>query len=94
MKKALTALLLLFSISCFSQVETKDAIYTPDIKTVLLYPFSGSLTAPARTLTPPIRQLNDNQPLILEFDDLSADYSQYHVKIKHCTADWEISILN
>jgi hypothetical protein len=94
MKKALTALLLLFSISCFSQFETKDAIYTPDIKTVLLYPFSGSLTAPARTLTPPIRQLNDNQPLILEFDDLSAEYSQYHVKIKHCTADWEISILN
>jgi hypothetical protein len=89
-----TVLLLLLSVSCFSQAETQDAIHDSDIKTVLLYPFSGSLTAPARTLVPPVRQLNDNQPLILEFDDLSADYSQYHVKVKHCTADWEISVLN
>lgn len=94
MKKLLTVLLLLSSIGGFSQKNTADAVYVSEIKTVLLYPFSGSLTAPARTLQPPIRQLNDNQPLILEFDDLSADYSQYHVKIKHCTADWEISVLN
>lgn len=94
MKKLLTVLLLLSSVGGFSQKNTADAVYVSTIKTVLLYPFSGSLTAPARTLQPPIRQLNDNQPLILEFDDLSADYSQYHVKIKHCTADWEISVLN
>lgn len=90
---------LLFMTFCiqkhgFSQYSTSNSVYQKDIKTVLLYPFAGSLTAPARTLSPPIRQLNDNQPLILEFDDLAADYSQYHVKIKHCTADWEFSVLN
>ncbi len=95
MQKVTTVIILLFlSVACFSQLKTEDAVHSPNIKTVLLYPFAGSLTAPARTLVPPVRQINNNQPLILEFDDLAADYAQYHVKIKHCTADWEFSVLN
>lgn len=86
--------LLFCSLNVFSQVNTQDAVYSSEIKTVLLYPFSGSLTAPIRTVSPPIRKLNDNQPIVLEFDDLSTEYAQYHVKIKHCNANWKLSLLN
>ncbi len=97
MQKLLVALFLLFNLSLFGQEKVRqfeDATYEPNIRTVLLYPLVGNANDAARTLNPPVLLLQDSKNLWLEFDDLSADYEQYHVKILHCTYDWKQSALS
>jgi hypothetical protein len=43
---------------------------------------------------PPIVNLQDNQPLLLEFDCLNPEYQNFRVKIFHCDAEWTPSVLN
>jgi len=77
-------------------VPTVDAVYAQPIKTILLYPLLGGNAAdPARTLNPPLVALGTEQPpLILEFDDLTANYRAFRAKLIHCNADWQRSVLN
>lgn len=70
--------------------QTSLRIYDPNIRTVQLYPFSNT-KYPA--LSPAVFSLNSMDPMILEFDDLTASYRQFHVKIVHCNQDWTSSIL-
>ncbi|WP_019988946.1 DUF5103 domain-containing protein [Rudanella lutea] len=76
-------------------LETADVNYDTQIQTVLLYPaIGGDVTSPARTLNPPVTELNTDSPLVLEFDDLSGDYRPFRARLVHCNADWQKSVLN
>ncbi|WP_266368084.1 type IX secretion system plug protein [Tellurirhabdus rosea] len=92
----LLGLLLLAGQSLSAQeIPTVDAIYEPNIRTVLLVPLLGNDPAdPALSLNPPVINLAENVSLQLSFDDLTADYRPYRAKLLHCNADWQRSVLN
>ena len=69
-------------------------VYEPYIRTVQLYPISNTGRSAQAVLNPPVIKLQDNQPLVLEFDCLNLDYQFFRVKIFHCDADWKPSVLN
>lgn len=97
MQKTLVLIFSLIYSQLFAQnkeLKFEDYTYEPNIKTVLLYPLIGDAHDAARTLNPPVLYLQDSKNLWLEFDDLNADYEQYHVKILHCTYDWKQSVLS
>ncbi len=72
-----------------------DAVYDPQIHTVLLYPQVGTDPGnPSLTLNPPIIPVDGQMPLQLEFDDLTGQYRSFRAKILHCNADWQRSVLN
>ena len=77
------------------QLQTIDHIYDPKVETVLLFPqISTNLIDPSLTLNPPIISLDEQTPLQLEFDDLTANYRSFRARLVHCNADWQRSILN
>lgn len=78
----------------FADVRLEDYIYSETIKTVLLYPATGSPDDPRRLIGPPVILLDGDRPLALEFDDLTADYRGFRAKLIHCNADWSKSVLN
>lgn len=75
----------------FDQGPIKDSIYCDYLKTVLFYPQSGVENA---NIFPAVTELNQSNPLLLEFDELTGDYTSYAVKLIHCNADWSKSQLN
>ncbi len=83
-----------FTLGQENSILFEDQIYKPQIATVLLYPNIGEPENPKRLISPPITSLQNNNGLILEFDDLSNDYNTYKAKIFHCTSDWIKSNLN
>ncbi|MBA4849888.1 type IX secretion system plug protein domain-containing protein [Emticicia sp. BO119] len=98
MKKILLIIFLFplhwLSAQTTKQLRFEDATYEPNIKSVQLYPLLGNASDPAKSLNPPVVQLNDNNNLWLEFDELNAAYQQFHVKILHCGMDWKQSVLS
>ncbi|GAB3960930.1 hypothetical protein GCM10028805_59410 [Spirosoma harenae] len=65
------------------------------MQTVLLFPqVSNNLLDPSLTLNPPIISLDEQTPLVLEFDDLIGTYRSFRARLVHCNADWQRSILN
>lgn len=77
------------------QLQTIDHIYDPQVQTVLLFPqVSANLNDPALALNPPVISLDEQVPLQLEFDDLTANYRSFRARLVHCNADWQRSILN
>lgn len=69
----------------------EDQIYENSIKTALLYPFKGNLED---AIKPAALAINQDTPLLLSFDQLSADYEDFKVKIIHCDKNWEKSTLS
>ncbi|MFY7787382.1 MAG: type IX secretion system plug protein domain-containing protein, partial [Thermoflexibacteraceae bacterium] len=67
----------------------EDITYSPNIRTILLYPY-GNTDA---SLTPPIVPLYQ-QNLRLEFDDLNTNGTRYTAKIISCDKDWQVTTLN
>ncbi len=97
MRKGLFVVFILCQFVVFGQTKPlhfEDFTYEPNIKPVLLYPLLGDSHDAARTLNPPVLLLNDSKNLWLEFDDLNANYEQYHLRILHCTYDWKQSTLS
>ncbi|GAB3690841.1 hypothetical protein GCM10027592_08400 [Spirosoma flavus] len=77
------------------QIQTVDHIYDPKVQTVLLYPLlNANPNDPTRTLNPPIISLDEQVPLEVEFDELSANYRSFRAKLIHCNSDWQKSVLN
>ena len=66
----------------YSQNQTLEPDY---IKTIILKPNSTNNFAPILKL---------GNKLILSFDDLNANETDYYYKIEHCTFNWNISNLN
>lgn len=86
----------LCTISSFAQqLQNVDRIYDPKVETVLLFPLvSANPNDPALTLNPPVVSLDEQVPLQLEFDDLTANYRSFRARLIHCNADWQRSVLN
>lgn len=77
------------------QLQTVDRIYDRQVQTVLLFPQVGTNpNDPALTLNPPVISLDEQVPLQLEFDDLTANYRSFRARLIHCNADWQRSVLN
>ena len=68
-------------------LQYTDRSYEPEIRTVMLYPFTGR---PNDMLQPPSAEIK-NQTLVLEFDDLVDAPEDYMVRIIHCNGDWSPS---
>jgi len=62
----------------------ENTIYSDNIKTVVMYRDGWKISNP-------IINLNSDQALILSFDDLNNERSDYYYTIYHCTRDWRIS---
>ena len=75
-------------------VRLEDYIYNENIKTALLYPATDRADDPRRLIGPAVIQLDGERPLMLEFDDMTADYRGFRAKLIHCNADWNRSVLN
>jgi hypothetical protein len=86
---------LLFACSKLTAQKTYEEFIEPDyLKTVTLYAYSPQDVFNERFLNPPVVNLaNQNHQLVLEFDDLRAEFSQYKIKIVHCETDWTQSRL-
>ena len=67
-------------------LKYENAIYNPDIKTVLLHPTGFELGNP-------LIHLNYKDSLLLSFDDLSNRPKRYMYSLIHCNADWTPSDL-
>ncbi len=84
--------LLLISAHTFAQsadmenaeLQYKDVIYSPNIKSVLLYESNY-------ILADPMIVLNSNQQLNLEFDEMGVDYKRYRYTYVHCDSKWQPS---
>jgi Domain of unknown function (DUF5103) len=95
MRKTLALIWLGLSWSlAFSQNFEDEKVENENIKTVILYAFGPNQSYSNRNLKAPVIGLKDNNSLFLEFDDLTAQYAQYRVKITHCDANWNNSNLN
>jgi hypothetical protein len=74
------------SISLAQKLETIDHIYDPKVETVLLFPQVGAtpndrnVASPSVTLNPPVISLDEQVPLQLEFDDLTANYRSFRAR--------------
>lgn len=91
MPKYFLILIFPFYLNAQKTLLYEDNTYETNIKTVLVYPASGGSSL-ARGLQVPVIELGES--LRLEFDDLSAKYEQYHVKVIHCDINWLPSKIN
>ena len=85
MKYLLLFIFLFLFANSFAQVP--DAVYSPKIKTALLYRTGNQLT-------PPIIPLGAVGALELHFDDLDANVKSYSYTYQLCNADWTPAILS
>ena len=92
MKRVILSLcLLLVAWNALSQktLLLEDKVYEPQVKTVQLYPDRGGIQDNVYPAASPVDAAN----LVLEFDDLQADRSNYYARLIHCTYDWTKSSL-
>ncbi len=66
------------------QLAFSDKSYEDEVRTVMLYSSVGGSRNNLRSAVAPIQ----NQNLVLEFDDLQAERSNYYVKFINCNVDW------
>jgi hypothetical protein len=71
------------------KLRYEDWSYEPEIRTVMLYPFTGRPEDMLQSPSVPLQRQN----LMLEFDDLVESPEDYQVKLIHCNADWSPSRL-
>jgi len=91
MKSLISVFFILLSQYALAQKQLvySDKSYEEEIRTVMLYPGMGGTRNNLRSAVAPIQ----NQNLILEFDDLQGERSNYYVKLIHCNHDWTKSML-
>ena len=81
--------LTIFQSTAQKTLALSDKTYEPQIRTVLCYPnqpVDATMMMPAAVT---MRQ----QDLVIEFDDLTDDRTNYYVKLIHCNFDWTKSTL-
>lgn len=90
--RAIIFLFILFSaqfVTAQKKLVFSDKSYEEEIRTVMLYPQLQGQRDNIRPAATPLQAQN----LVLEFDDLQAQRSNYYVKIIHCNYDWTKSTL-
>lgn len=81
--------IIIFSITLIAQSQDKEYsnyIYSPTIKTLKVNVDGNALSYPAI-------QLHENTKILLQFDDLVPNASDYYYRIIHCNSDWTTSDL-
>ncbi len=88
---ASTLLFLTLQVNLFAQKQLSftDKVYETQIKTVQLYPNLGGTQDFLQPSSTPVQKQN----LLLEFDDIQDQRSNYYVKLIHCNYDWTPSQL-
>ncbi len=94
MKYTFLVCFVLIQFAVIGQKVFTEEIFDDNIKTDLLYPYSSSINFEKRSLAPPVINLKGNEELILEFDDLTAQYKQFVAKVISCDINWNMSILS
>src|SRR5882762_7027558 len=93
MKRVILSLCLLLFVawnaSSQKTILFEDKVYEPQVKTVQLYPDRGGAQDNEYAAASPV----DASNLVLEFDHLQADRSNYYARLIHCTYDWTKSSL-
>jgi hypothetical protein len=79
---------------CQTNLKNENFTYKETIKTILFYPHNEGDFNSKNHLKPAVGNLNGDQKLVLEFDDLSDQYQNYHVKIIPYSVDWQPLRLN
>jgi hypothetical protein len=69
----------------------EDFVYEGKIRTVLLYPYTGTIDQQTYL---PIMSLSQPTPFVLEFDELGEEAGYYMAEIQHCNADWQPSAIS
>lgn len=70
-----------------ADTDTSTAVFNPKFRTI-------RLTRPTDPLAQPVISLNDNDRLILSFDEIGDDFSDdLQYSLLHCNADWQPSRL-
>ena len=77
--------LLAIGVHGYSQIT--EQVYSPQIKSVQLYPYGNQLAYP-------LIRLNSAEQLELHFDDLDANVKNYSYTFQLCNADWTPAILS
>lgn len=67
-----------------SPTEARNAIFTPQVKTL-------QVVAGDDWLSPPVVSLGGGETLHVSFDELSHTYHRYVYHIDHCEEDWTVS---
>ena len=91
MIRNLIAVIYLMFLSLILQAQTgnyyyETAVYKEDIKSSLMF-------REGFVLSNPIIGLNEDQRLVMKFDDLSGEVKDYSYTIIHCDADWKESFI-
>jgi len=69
-------------------IEAQVQVYNPSVRT-----FTARVND--EQLTPTVLQLGNNeQKIIIRFDELSRSYHRFEYQIRHCNADWTPSSIN
>ncbi len=71
------------------ELALEDRIYETQIRTVQLHPDKGGIDDNLAPSAAPVDAAN----LVLEFDDLQANRTNYYARLIHCTYDWQKSSL-
>ena len=82
MKKTSFIMLMLLAVAC--AVNSRNTIYSPQVKTL-------QVVVNQDWLSPPVMKLNSGDVLDISFDELSHNYHRFVYKIEHCEADWSVS---
>lgn len=80
---------LIITVSTTAQEDKfyyENAVYNENIKTVLMHRDGFELSNP-------VLGLNEENPLVFKFDDLSGEVKNYYYTFVHCDADWNESFL-
>lgn len=85
MKKIISAVWIICSLQVTAQIP--DAVFSPRIKSVQLYPAGNQVGFP-------VIRLNSAEQLELHFDDLDANVKNYSYTFQLCNADWTPAMLS
>ena len=86
MKRLLTIFCVVFAINAFVVAQYRTQVYDDNIKTLQVLPNGDPLLSP-------IIGMNTSDQIIISFDELSYEASNFYYKIVHCDAGWNESNL-
>ena len=81
-------LVVIYSSTQSQNISYVDKVYDENIKSVMLYPISRDQYPEFRS---EIINLRQDVPLLLKFDELYYDFSDYYFKVFRANANWKKS---
>ena len=72
------------AVSSDKTLRLSDTVYEPSVQSLRCYVDRGE-----QLLSPPVRDLHERAPLVLDFDVLESYYTPYQLYIIPCDAEWQ-----